>query len=192
MRLFLELMRPTPETRVVDVGVSDSGFGLGRGAEATHNFFEALYPWPTQITAVSTQYLDRFQQAFPDVRCVRADGRDLPFGDREFDVAFSNAVVEHVGGRDDQRRFVHELCRVTRRAFVTTPNRWFPIEVHTLLPLVHWLPRAQREGVYRALRREQGVGVELLSPPAFRALFPPSARLRWASKWPTLALAVEQ
>ena len=21
-----------------------------------------------------------------------------------------------------------------------TPNRWFPIEFHTLLPLVHWLP----------------------------------------------------
>ena len=28
--------------------------------------------------------------------------------------------------------------------FVTTPNRWFPLEVHTLLPFVHWLPGRAR------------------------------------------------
>jgi hypothetical protein len=33
------------------------------------------------------------------IRCVVADGRELPFRDTEFDVSFSNAVVEHVGGR---------------------------------------------------------------------------------------------
>ncbi len=192
MRLFLELMRPTAESRVVDVGVSDSGFGGGSGAEATHNFFEALYPWPARITAVSTQYLDRFQEAFPEVRCVRADGRELPFADDEFDIGFSNAVVEHVGGEDDQRRFVAELCRVARRVFVTTPNRWFPVEVHTLLPVVHWLPRRQRDPVYRLLGKREGVGVELVSARRFRALFPPGVRLRWASHWPTLALVAER
>ena len=188
MRLFLELMHPTPASRVIDVGVTDSGFAEGRDVASTHNFFEALYPWPAQITAVSTQYLDRFQAAFPQVRCVRADGRDLPFGDDEFDIGFSNAVVEHVVGRDDQRRFVHELCRVSKRVFVTTPNRWFPIEVHTLLPVVHWLPRREREAVYRALRRRQGIGVDLLSPGEFLALFPRGARTRWATRWPTLAV----
>jgi hypothetical protein len=40
---------------------------------------------------------------------------------------------------------VHELCRVARRVFVTTPNRHFPLEVHTLLPFVHWLPKGPRE-----------------------------------------------
>ncbi len=191
MRLFLELMRPTAESRLLDVGVSDGPFGEGAGVAATHNFFEALYPWPAQITAVSTQYLDRFHRAFPAVRTVRADGRELPFADDEFDIGFSNAVVEHVGGPDDQRRFVHELCRVSKRVFITTPNKWFPLEVHTLLPFVHWLPVREREWLYRTLHRPAGLGVELLSPPAFRALFPASARLRWASLWPTLALAAE-
>jgi len=49
------------------------------------------------------------------VRAVRADGRELPFEDGAFDIGFSNAVVEHVaGGREGQRRFVGELCRVAR------------------------------------------------------------------------------
>jgi hypothetical protein len=142
LQLFLDLLQPGPETTVVDVGVTDAPFGAG----STDNFFEALYPWPERITGVGRTELDRFSAAFPKVRAVRADGRDLPFGNAEFDIGFSNAVVEHVaGGRDGQRQFVHELCRVARRVFVTTPNRRFPIEVHTLLPFVHWLPKGPRE-----------------------------------------------
>jgi hypothetical protein len=142
LQLFLDLLQPGSETTVVDVGVTDAPFGAG----STDNFFEARYPWPERITAVGHTELDRFAAAFPHVRAVRADGRDLPFGSAEFDLGFSNAVVEHVaGGRDGQRQFVHELCRVARRVFVTTPNRHFPLEVHTLLPFVHWLPKGPRE-----------------------------------------------
>jgi len=142
LQLFLDLLQPGPETTVVDVGVTDAPFGAG----STDNFFEALYPWPERITGVGRTELDRFSAAFPKVRVVRADGRDLPFRNAEFDLGFSNAVIEHVaGGRDGQRQFVHELCRVARRVFVTTPNRRFPIEVHTLLPFVHWLPKGPRE-----------------------------------------------
>jgi SAM-dependent methyltransferase len=142
LQLFLELLAPGPETTVVDVGVTDAPFGGG----STDNFFEALYPWPQRVTAVGNTGLERFAAAFPQVTAVQADGRDLPFTDGHFDIAFSNAVVEHVaGGRDGQRQFVHELCRVARRVFVTTPNRRFPLEVHTLLPFVHWLPKGPRE-----------------------------------------------
>jgi SAM-dependent methyltransferase len=142
LQLFLDLLQPGPETTVVDVGVTDAPFGAG----STDNFFEALYPWPERVTGVGRTELDRFAAAFPQVRAVRADGRDLPFADAEFDLGFSNAVVEHVaGGRDGQRQFVHELCRVAGRVFVTTPNRRFPLEVHTLLPFVHWLPKGPRE-----------------------------------------------
>ena len=131
LQLFLDLLQPGPETTVVDVGVTDAPFGAG----STDNFFEALYPWPEQITGVGRTELERFVAAFPQVRAVRADGRELPFESGEFDLGFSNAVVEHVaGGREGQRQFVHELCRVARRVFVTTPNRRFPLEVHTLLP----------------------------------------------------------
>src|SRR6476659_5197833 len=107
LQLFLDLLQPGPETTVVYGGVTDAAFGAG----STDNFFEALYPWPAQVTGVGRTELDRFTAAFPQVRAVRADGRDLPFADAEVDLAFSNAVVEHVaGGWDGQRQFVHARC----------------------------------------------------------------------------------
>jgi Methyltransferase domain len=173
LRLFLELCRPGPETTVVDVGVTDAPFGHG----STDNFFEALYPWPERITAVGHTELDRFAVAFPRVRAVRADGRDLPFADAQFDLGFSNAVVEHVGGgRGGQRQFVAELCRVARRVFVTTPNRWFPLDPHTLLPIVHWLPPGDaRDRLLRA--RGFDDVLDPLGPRSLASLFPYQVRI---------------
>jgi hypothetical protein len=173
LELFHELLRPGPESTVVDVGVTDAPFGGG----STDNFFEAHYPWPERITAVGPTELSRFEAAFPKVHAVHADGRDLPFADGEFDLGFSNAVVEHVaGGRAEQQRFVEELCRVARRVFVTTPNRWFPVDPHTLLPFVHWLPAGQaRERLLRA--RGFTDVLEPLGPRELAALFPYPVRV---------------
>ncbi len=174
MRLFLETMRPDGGTTVVDVGAGDTGFLTEPGVARTHNFFEAMYPWPEQITAVNDVPLHNFAAAFPMIRCVTADGRDLPFEDGAFDIAFSNAVVEHVGGRADQSRFVEELCRVGRRVFLSTPNRWFPIETHTLLPFVHWLPDSARDPVLRMLGRSEWTHLRLLGRRRLLELFPPT------------------
>ena len=190
--LFLRTMQPGPETRVVDVGVGDTGFGTEEGLATTHNFFEALYPWPERITAVSDVPLPNFARAFPAVRCVTANGLDLPFADDEFDVAFSNAVVEHVGGREEQRRFVAELCRVAPRVFLSTPNRWFPVETHTLVPLVHWLPRPADDRAMRALQRKSWEGVELLNKRELLALFPPAANARVVEARMTISVAAER
>jgi hypothetical protein len=192
MELFLRAVAPTVETRVVDVGVGDTGFATEPGVAAGQNFFEAMYPWPEQITAVSDVPLPHFAQEFPQVETVTADGRKLPFPDDAFDVAFSNAVVEHVGGREDQRGFVHELCRVARRVFVSTPNRWFPIETHTLVPLLHWLPRAARNRAFAALRRERWRGVELLAPRELLALFPETVEARLLEARITISVLAER
>jgi hypothetical protein len=172
LRLFHELLRPGPETTVLDVGATDAAFGDG----STDNFFEALYPWPQRITAVGITPLETFAASFPEVSVVQADGRELPFPDGAFDIGFSNAVVEHVGGgREEQRRFVHELCRCSRRAFLTTPNRFFPLEVHTLLPFAHWLPRELRDRVLHA-RGFHDV-LEPLGPGELASLFPYPVRI---------------
>ena len=54
LELFLDELRPTSDTTVLDVGADELAFGEGDGC-ATLNFFEELYPWPERITALGLQ-----------------------------------------------------------------------------------------------------------------------------------------
>ena len=65
----------------------------------------------------------------------------MPFADKAFDIAVSNAVLEHVGAEQHQAAFVRELSRVARRVFISVPNRYFPVEHHTAIPLLHFWKR---------------------------------------------------
>jgi SAM-dependent methyltransferase len=177
LALFLEAIAPTADTTVLDLGADDRGFGDSGGGVTTLNFFEEHYPWPERITALGLSEGTRFRERYPHVRYVRGDALHLPFADGEFDVVFSNAVVEHVGDREEQRRFVAEALRVARRAFITTPNRWFPVEVHTLLPLVHWLPDGVAHRAYDLARKPWAKENRLLGPRDLRALFPGDVRI---------------
>lgn len=176
LALLLEELRPTSETTVLDVGADELGFGEGDGC-GTLNFLEEMYPWPERITALGLHEGVGFAERYPGIRYVQGDACALPFADGEFDIVFSNAVVEHVGGRDRQRAMVAEAVRVGRRVFVTTPNRRFPIEVHTRLPLVHWLPDALSHRVYRALGKGFATENHLLSSRALASLFPGRVRI---------------
>jgi SAM-dependent methyltransferase len=174
--LFLQELQPTPETTVLDVGADELAFGEGDGC-ATLNFFEELYPWPERITALGLQDGAGFRARYPNIAYVQGDACALPFEDGAFDVVFSNAVIEHVGGRERQRLLVSEALRVGRRVFLTTPNRRFPVEVHTRLPLVHWLPDRISRGVYDALGKDFAKDVDLLTARSFAALFPGRVRI---------------
>ena len=131
-RDFETRMRPSPADRILDIGVSDV---VNAGA----NFLERCYPHPDKITACGLGEGTEFQIAFPAVGYVRIEPNvRLPFGDGSFDIATSNAVLEHVGSAQNQSFFVSELCRGAARVFISVPNRLFPIEHHTGLPMVHY------------------------------------------------------
>ncbi len=176
LQLFLDELRPTDETTVLDVGADELGFGDGDGC-ATMNFFEERYPWPERITALGLHDGSGFRARYPHIPYVQGDACALPFDDGAFDVVFSNAVIEHVGGRERQRQFVSEALRVGRRVFVTTPNRRFPVEVHTRLPVIHWLPDGLSDPVYRALGKGEATELDLLTRRSFAALFPGHVRV---------------
>ena len=176
LELFLDELRPTSQTSVLDVGVDELVFGEG-DACTTLNFFEEHYPWPEQITALGLYEGAGFRARYPHIRYVQGDACALPFADGEFDVVFSNAVVEHVGERERQKRLVSEALRVGRRVFITTPNRWFPIEVHTRLPLVHWFPERISHPVYDAVGKEGAKQLRILSKRELESLFPGRVRI---------------
>lgn len=130
---FLDLIAPKASETIVDVGVNTEEYS------ATDNYLEKFYPHPEKITAVGMGEVTEFSKRYPLVTTISGDGRALSFPDNAFDIVYSNAVIEHVGSTIDQRHFLSELFRVGKRGYLTTPNRLFPIEIHTRIPLLHIL-----------------------------------------------------
>jgi len=132
-------------------------------------------------------------------RWVIGDARALPFRDGAFDIAYSNSVIEHLGGIHSQLAFAAEVARVGRRFYVQTPNRRFPVEAHYLTPFLHYLPKSVQIRLVRnftvwgiMLRpskeqvRELVQELRLLGRPELVQLFPTaniiSERVLWLHK----------
>ena len=58
------------------------------------------------------------------------------------DLVISNATIEHVGSFENQIKMISNIKKLSKKFFILiTPNRFHPIDFHTKLPLVHWLPK---------------------------------------------------
>lgn len=129
---FIRWCAPTRDDTILDVGVSDM-------ITKASNALERKYPFTAKITATGLGAGKDFQAAFPAVAYYQIEtGERLPFPDGQFAISTANAVLEHVGSLQKQINFISELLRVARKVFITVPNRFFPIEHHTAIPLMHW------------------------------------------------------
>jgi hypothetical protein len=169
MHLLWERFGLTTDTRVLDVG------GTG------YNW--SLLPERPRVVVLNLWVPDASSRE--GLTWLVGDGLRLPFRDEEFDVVFSNSVIEHLSTAENQRVFAEECRRVGRRYYVQTPNRYFPIDPHFATPFFHWLPSGLQR---RLLRRFTLWGVmtkpslelqdhklrtiRLLDPSVMRRLFP--------------------
>ena len=173
---FIEILKPIETLSVLDVGATSDDFF------SESNFFEMFYPYKKQITCVGIEDASYLETKYPGVQYIPVKaGEPLPFIDGHFDIAFSNAVVEHTGSRSQQEYFINEVVRVSKRFFIITPNRWFPIETHTFVPFLHWLPVS----IYRRIFRMIGLGLwakesnlNLLDKKTFLELFPSHTQVK--------------
>ncbi len=118
------------------------------------------------------------------VRGLHGDTDCLP--DAEYDLVYSNSVIEHIGDAS-RRRFAQTLRERRIPYIIQTPNRYFPIEPHYVFPLLQFAPPRGRAVVgmlwhhgprlvpfAEALAHAEGI--ELLSRAQLMKLFP-DARL---------------
>jgi len=82
------------------------------------------------------------ETGYPNIQVVQGDACDLSqFKEKQFDIAFSNSLIEHLFTRENQHKMAKEAMRVAKNYFIQTPNKYFPIEPHFKFPLFQFLPR---------------------------------------------------
>jgi hypothetical protein len=125
-RLMREFFPSIDRCRVLDVG----------GSEHFWRFVGIDMP-PDQLVILNVSRAETLTPTGAAKYSITLyDGRTIPFRDEEFDLVVCNSPPPR-----DRAQFARELDRVGRSMFVQTPAREFPVEVHFLLPLMHWLPR---------------------------------------------------
>jgi hypothetical protein len=167
---------PAP-VRIIDIG-------------GTVRFWETMGWTGLERARIVVVNLTTQTSQYSNIEAIVGDACDLrTVGSDEFDIAFSNSVIEHVGGPSEQQRMANEVRRVAPTYWVQTPNFWFPIEPHFLIPGWQWLPESVRVAILqrhsvgwngRCPERERALAVvrhaQLLSRRQLRMLFP-DARL---------------
>jgi hypothetical protein len=162
---FIRCCAPGADDAILDVGVSDV-------VNDAANMLERNYPHPGKITALGLGHGGDFRAAFPSTSYVRiAANQSLPFADKSFAIATSNAVSE--------------MVRVARKVFISVPHRYFPVEHHTAIPLLHFWDRTFAPAC-RVLGKSEWADEKnliLMSKRRLKSLGPPGAVIALTGLW---------
>lgn len=152
-KLFQENFVLTPDTRILDLG-GWNGMHIHAVLENT-----PVLPANIYVADINEQAVKQAAELYGYIPILIPEAGALPFSDKFFDIVFCSSVIEHVtvpknavweyvSGRDfreealrHQIEFAAEIKRVGKGYFVQAPYRWFPVETHTALPFVGFLPR---------------------------------------------------
>jgi hypothetical protein len=142
-RLFEELTGRLPRPlSIIDIG-------------GTTEFWEQRGWANRDDVSITLVNLGEQEQRYANITPTVGDATDLgEHPDDSFDIAFSNSVIEHLFTFEAQSRMAAEVRRVAQAYWVQTPNFWFPVEPHFLVPVWHWLPENTRV----AILQRRGVG----------------------------------
>lgn len=174
--LFRQLLPgATSPLKILDVGGKETIW-------AAEGFCEPDNVDRFEITILN---IDPQKTKAPNITSVGGDARNMSdFADNQFDIVFSNSVIEHVGDYDSQMQMAREVQRVGKKYFVQTPNFYFPIEPHFLYPFFQFLPLQIKAWILTNIaRRHRKVdnieqakkianGIKLLNKRQFSNLFP--------------------
>ena len=96
----------------------------------------------SEFKSVSVQYIDDNFFSKILTKSITDNFTNEEIDNFKSDLVISNATIEHVGNFENQIKMVKNVAKLARKFFViTTPNRYHPLDFHTKLPFIHWLPK---------------------------------------------------
>lgn len=142
-RLFDQLVGGLPRPlRIIDIG-------------GTTKYWQQRSWAGRDDVTITLVNLEAEEQRYDNIIPTAGNATNLrDHADGSFDVAYSNSVIEHLTDLESQARMAQEVQRVAGAYWVQTPNFWFPIEPHFLVPAWHWLSEDARV----AILQRRGIG----------------------------------
>jgi predicted SAM-dependent methyltransferase len=128
--VFLKKINKLPKpVTILDVG-GKINFWENRGLAGNNNY---------KITLVN---IEEEKSNYTNINFKIGNATDLSqFNDKSFDVVHSNSVIEHLYNFNNQYKMASEIVRVGKKHIVQTPNKYFFIEPHYLLPFFQFVPK---------------------------------------------------
>ena len=177
---FKSLIHSIPDTiNILDIG-GTLDFWLDSGFLA-----DLLKVKDVKITILN---IKEYHGNHPNIKTYIGDATNLiNFRNGEFDIVFSNSVIEHLFTYENQTLMAEEIKRIGKRYFIQTPNKYFPIEPHFQFPFFQFFPLSLKVIMIRnfqlgwrkrAANKEQAVNtvteIRLLGQKEIKSLFPNS------------------
>ena len=147
--IFLNNVEYTDQKSLLDIGTTPS-------LEPHNNIILEKTSQNNNVSCLSNQDCSVLKNKFKNIKdfFIR-DGKNTNLPSENYDIVYSSAVIEHVGSLEEQIKFVKECSRLSKNeVFITTPNKFFPIEFHTKIPFLHLLPNK----IYRKILNFFGLG----------------------------------
>jgi len=136
-QFFLDLLDKVGASKQGPVKILDIG--------GTQLFWENMNFIDQKNVHITLLNLRKYETKNDRFTSIVGDACDLSqFKDGEFDIVFSNSVIEHLYTIENQKRMASEARRVGKYYFIQTPNYYFPVEPHWLFPFFQFLPKSTR------------------------------------------------
>lgn len=177
-KLFFRNFNPEKPIHILDVGGTDY-------------FWKSSQVPNIPGVTITLLNLHLEKTTHPHIKALVGDATAMPqFEDKQFDLVFSNSVIEHVYTYENQVKMASEIQRVGKRHFIQTPNKYFPIEAHYAIPFAQYLPkgllfffltktRLSRMTKWKKQDAQQYLDeIRLLNEKEMKALFPGSKILK--------------
>ena len=145
--LFLININYSKDKSIIDIGSTPS-------IDKEHNIFLESIKDNPNVACLSNQNCRILQKKYKNIKkVIIGDALNTILEDNSFDIVHSNATIEHVGSFENQVSFVKEMLRISKESvFIQTPNRLYPIDFHTILPFIHWLPKKIHRKILKFLK----------------------------------------
>ena len=127
-KIFYDLLKEKSGCKILDVG----------GFENSLEILDKGFCDNNEITILNIENVELLNKKF---KFVLGDATDPGlFPEKSFDIIYCNSVIEHAGDSEQRKILSDNIRKWSHNYFVQTPNFYFPMEPHFLMPFFQFLP----------------------------------------------------